>query len=230
MPAGMVNFPGTELAQVLRIYAELKKRTILRTRFLPPASVRLKTQSALTRDEVIYALETVLALEGIAAVDDGKTFVQIVPMPLRARINGHTPTTEPSARLFNPAKVPAVGQYDWPKPQTKLERDLERWRKAFFQFVRLDSTRNSSAQRLLELYAGLTDKKAEPSAKYESELIWFRVTTPMSKSELIYAIETTFALNNLAITRADNERIRLDQSNGPGKGVEGTDANLEPKL
>jgi hypothetical protein len=229
-PAGTVNLPGTELTQVLGIYAELKKRTILRTRFLPPASVRLKTQCALTREEVIYALETVLALNGIATVDDGRAFVQIVPMVLRSQVNAHAPTPDPSASLIDPKKAPAVGQYDLPRPQTKLERDLERWRKAFFEFIRLNSTRGSSAQRLLELYAGLTDKTAEPSAKYESSLIWFHVTTPVSKSELVYAIETTFALNNLSIVRVDDERIRLDLSKGPGKNVGRPDANLEPKL
>jgi hypothetical protein len=192
--------------------------------------VRLKTQCALTREEVIYAIETVLALNGIAAVDDGKSFVQIVPIQLRSQVNAHAPTPEASARLFDPQKVPAVGQYDLPQPQTKLERDLEQWRKAFFEFIRLYRTRNSSAQRLLELYAGLTDKTAEPSTQYESSPIWFHVTTPVSKSELVYAIETTFALNNLSITRVGNERIRLDPSNGPGKDVGRPDANLEPKL
>jgi hypothetical protein len=230
IPAGAVNFPGTELTQVLGIYAELKNRTILRTRFLPQASVRLKTQCALTREELIYAVETVLALNGIATVDDGRAFVQIVPIQLRSQVNAHAPTPEPSARLFDPQKVPAVGQYEFPRPQTKLERDLERWRKAFFEFMRLNSPRNSSAQRLLELYAGLTDKTAEPSAQYESSPIWFHVTTPVSKSELLYAIETTFALNNLSITRVDDERIRLDLNKGPGKDVGRPDANLEPKL
>jgi hypothetical protein len=230
LPAGTVNFPGTDLTQVLGIYAEIKKRTILRTRFLPQPIVHLKNQCALTREELIYAFETVLALNGIATVDDGPAFVQVVPIQLRSRVNAHAPTREPSARLVDPGKVPTVGQYDLPRPQTKLERDLERWRKAFFDFIRLDTTRNSSAQRLLELYAGLTDKTAEPSTQYESSPIWFHVTTPVSKSELVYAIEATFALNNLSITRVDNERIRLDLNTGPGKDVGRPDANLEPKL
>lgn len=229
LPAGTVNFPRTELNQVLGIYAELKKRTILRSGFLPPTVVQLKNQCALTRDEVIYALETVLALNGIATVDDGRAFVQMVPIQLRSQVNPHAPTPEPSARLFDPQKVPAMGQYDLPQPQTKLERDLERWRKAFFEFMRLDSTRDSSAQRLLDLYAGLTDKTAERT-QYDSSLLWFHVTTPVSKSELVYAIETTFALNNLSITRVDDKRIRLDIRQGPGKDVGRPDANLEPRL
>ena len=99
--------------------------------------------------------------------------------------------------------------YSNPRPQTKLERDLERWQKAFFEFMRLNGTRNSSAQHLLELYADLMDKKAEPSQNYENSPIWFHVTHRLTKSELLYAIETTFALNNLEITGVEENRVRL---------------------
>jgi hypothetical protein len=51
--------------------------------------------------------------------------------------------------------------------------------------------------------------------------IWFRVETPLTKSELLYAIETTFTLNNLAIIPVDDQRIRLghisELRNGTGK-------------
>jgi hypothetical protein len=191
--------------------------------------MRLKTQCALTREEVVYALETVLALNGISTVDDGQAFVQIVPMQLRSQVNTHAPTPEPSARVFDPKKVPSMGDSAMPRPQTQLERDLERWRKAFSDFLRLNRTPNSSMQRLLELYASLTDKKAQPSKDYETQPIWFHVTTPLSKSELLYAIETTFALNNLAITRVGEDAVRLGPNMKPGKAVGSRDASLEPK-
>jgi hypothetical protein len=230
IPAGAVNFPGTDLAQVLNIYAELKNRTILRTRFLPSPSVRFKNQRPLTREELVYALETVLALNRISTVDDGQAFVQIVPMQLRSQISTHAPTPEPGTRLFNPKKVPTMGDWDTPRPQTKLERDLERGRKAFFDFLRLNTTRNASMQRLLELYAGLTDKKAEPSKNYEAQPVWFHVTTALSKSELLYAIETTFALNNVVITQVGNDAVRLGPNMNPGKDGGSRDASAQPKL
>jgi hypothetical protein len=230
IPAGAVNFPGTDLMQVLDIYAALKNRTILRTRFLPSPLVRLNTQCALTKEEVVYALETVLALDGISTVDDGQAFVQIVPIQLRSQVNTHAPKPEPGTRLFNPKKVPTMGDWDTPRPQTKLERDLERWRKAFSDFLGLNRTPNSSMQRLLELYASLTDKKAEPSKDYETQPIWFHVTTPLSKSELLYAIETTFALNNLAITPVGEDAIRLGPNMKPGRDPGRRNASPEPKL
>ena len=187
MPAGAVNFPGTELSQVLDIYAELQKRTLLGPRFLPPQVVRFKNQCPLTWEESVYALETVLALNRIGTVDDGQAFVQVVPIGLLSQVDAHAPTPEPGARVFDPKKVPSIGYSAASRPQTKLERELERWRKDFSDFLGLNSTPNSSMQRLLELYANLTDKKAEPSKDYETQPIWFHVTTPLSRRELLYA-------------------------------------------
>jgi hypothetical protein len=123
-----------------------------------------------------------------------------------------------------------MGDWDAPQPQTKLERDLERWRKAFSDFLRLNTTRNASMQRLLELYASLADKKAESSKDYETQLVWFHVTTPLSKSELLYAIETTFALNNLVITPVGKDAVRLGPNMEPGKDAGRPVASPEPKL
>jgi hypothetical protein len=226
MPAGMVNFPGTDLGQVLSIYSELKNRTVLRTRLLPSPSIRFKNQCPLTREELAYALETVLALNGILTVDDGPSFVQIVPIQLQSQVDTRAPIAEPGSKVFDPKKVPSMGFADPTPVQTKLERDLVRWRKAFFEFIRVNEMRNSSAQRLLELYAGLTDQKAETSKDYETMPIWFHVTTPLSKTELLYAIETTFALNNLAITPAEDTKIRLGLYVGLGKSRENA-AGLE---
>jgi hypothetical protein len=230
IPAGAVNFPGTDLTQVLNVYAELKNRTILRPRFLPSPSVRFKNQCPLTREELVYALETVLALNGISTVDDGQAFVQIVPTQLLSQVNTNAPKAEPGTRLFDPKKVPSMGYSATPQPQTELERDLERWQKAFSDFLRLNSTRNSSMQRLLELYANLTDKKAESSKDYETQPVWFHVTTPLSKSELLYAIEATFALNNLAITPVGKNAIRLGPNMKPGKDAGRRVASQDPKL
>jgi len=165
----------------------------------------------------ISASPAKMALNGLSTVDDG-AFVQIVPTPLRSMIDTHAPSAQPGAKLFDPKKVPSMGYSD-PRPQTKIERDLERWQKAFFAFMRLNGTRNSSAQHLLELYASLTDKRAEPSKEYEASPIWFHVRTPLTKSELLYAIETTFALNNLEIAAGEENTVRLGPKMGPGKGV-----------
>ena len=80
LPAGTINFPATDLNQVLQIYAELVGRTVLRPTALPAPTITLKTQTPLTRHEAIQAFDAVLALNGIATVNVGDKFVKVVPM------------------------------------------------------------------------------------------------------------------------------------------------------
>jgi hypothetical protein len=70
---------------------------------------------------------------------------------------------------------------------------------------------------LLELYADLTDKRAEPSKELGARPIWFHIEAPLTKRELLYAIETTFRLNGLAVTPVNDNRIRLDPVSQSGK-------------
>jgi general secretion pathway protein D len=77
---GMINFNQADLPQVLQIYAELKNRTILRPTVLPAQTITLRTQTALSRQEAIQALDAVLGLNGIAMVDIADKFVKAVPM------------------------------------------------------------------------------------------------------------------------------------------------------
>jgi general secretion pathway protein D len=79
LPAGTINFPATDLNQVLQIYAELVGRTVLRPSSLPAPQITLKTQTPLTRREAVQAFDAVLALNGISIVNVGDKFVKVVP-------------------------------------------------------------------------------------------------------------------------------------------------------
>ena len=215
-PAGVIDFSSADLNQVLSIYAVLSQRTILRPATLPAPGIRLKTQSALTSEEAVYALATDLALNGICVVDDGAKFVQVVPRGIHAITRA--PKPEPGAKLFDPKKVPSMavpGQKAPavpPRPPTdteRVEREFERLQKALYQFVHPPGPTKPMARGLVELYARLTGKIAAASPKFEGTAIWFRVETPLTKDELLYAIATTFALENLAIIKVDDHTIRL---------------------
>ena len=79
LPAGTINFPATDLNQVLEIYGQLVGKTILRPESLPNKTIALKTQTPLTKKEAAEAFKEVLSLNGIAAIDVGDKFVKIVP-------------------------------------------------------------------------------------------------------------------------------------------------------
>ncbi len=79
IPAGTINFPATDLNQVLQIYSELVNRTVLRPANLGAPLITLKTQTPLTKKEAIAAFDAVLAMNGITMIDVGDKFVKVVP-------------------------------------------------------------------------------------------------------------------------------------------------------
>src|SRR5207249_4185885 len=81
IPAGVINFPLTDLKETLKIYSELVGREILSSSVLPSAPIVLKTQGTLTKREAIQALDAVLALNGIAAIPVGDKSMKIVGSP-----------------------------------------------------------------------------------------------------------------------------------------------------
>ena len=213
---GMIDFTGADINQVLEIYADMRQRTILRPVTLPAPSIRLRTLGGLSWPEGIYALETVLALNGISVVDDGPKFIQVVPFP--QRVLPHAPKPDSDARVFNPKKVPETGMNRItvpPRPRNEveqLEQAFERLRQAFYEYLNPAKPAKRPVERLLALYARLTDKTVvvtKASSQFYGIPVRFQVTTPLTKAELIYAIETTFALNNLAIIAVSADKVRV---------------------
>jgi hypothetical protein len=211
---GSISLFNVEAQSVLTLYAELSHRTMLRPFILPPIAVRLKTACPLTKEEVAYATKTVLALNGIAVVDDGEKFAQALPAVQRGSVAARAPKPEPGSKLLDPAGVPSLGNSSPSRPQSQMERDFERWRKAFYDFIHYKRPQERPAQRLLELYASLAVKTAVVSTNYDRIPIWFHIETPLTKSELMYAIETTLDLSHLKILEGENNEIRLSSASG----------------
>jgi general secretion pathway protein D len=104
VPAGTINFPATDLNQVLQIYAELVGRTVLRPTSLPAPTITLKTQTPLTKREAIEAFDAVLALNGITVANVGDKFVKVVPATQGGQIG--TPFVQGPLDKF-----PEMGQF-----------------------------------------------------------------------------------------------------------------------
>jgi general secretion pathway protein D len=104
LPAGTINFPATDLNQVLQIYSELVGRTVLRPTSLPAPTITLKTQTPLTRREAVQAFDAVLALNGIAVVNVGDKFVKVVPNAQAGQIGA-------AFNKESPDQLPDLGQF-----------------------------------------------------------------------------------------------------------------------
>jgi hypothetical protein len=78
-PAQNIKFEQAELGQVLNLYAETSGRSIIRSGNVPDVKVTFSNQTPMTSVEVLQALDTVLAAQGIAMIFLGTQYVKVVP-------------------------------------------------------------------------------------------------------------------------------------------------------
>jgi type II secretory pathway component GspD/PulD (secretin) len=78
-PAKAIKLENAELAQVLSLYAEVSGRSVIRGANLPDVKITFSNQTPMSAVEVLQALDTVLAAEGIAMVFLGTQYVKAVP-------------------------------------------------------------------------------------------------------------------------------------------------------
>ena len=194
MPKGGLNFPSVEVNEVLKIYAEYRRRIVLRSAVLPGV-ISLRTETPLTLEEASYALNVVLALNGIAAVDDGDKFVQVllVFQPDRLKLGAPEPDRNPT--LIAPEAVPrfSPGVFRGPRLPGSLH----------------EHSPSSTVDGLVEYYATLTGSKYIPAPIYGKQPAMFSITVPVTKPELLYAIETTLRLQGLTITKTSDDTLTV---------------------
>jgi general secretion pathway protein D len=83
---GLLQLQGMSLDQFFEIYAMVSGRTVLRPYQLQAKyqQITLKAETDWTRQEAIYAMDTVLALNDIAMIPVGEKFVKAVPFAIAA--------------------------------------------------------------------------------------------------------------------------------------------------
>ena len=207
-------FVRSDFAACLEIYSNLRRRTILYPQVLPRAAVSFRNRKALTREEAVYALTVVLAINGVAAVDDGDNFVQLVPLETAEHVTPRAPKPKRGAPLLDPSKLPSVPDPSSvqraPEAGTVLMSD--RLTMLYAQLIANPSPPASrpllEVDRLVGFYAELTGRKALASAHFGHTFVPFEIKTPLTDAEVLYAVETTLALNNLAIIPVEDGSIR----------------------
>ena len=191
IPPGMIDFRQADLNQVLDIYSSLVNRTILRPASLPAPTIVLKTQTLLTKNEAIQALDAVLALNGITMVNIGDKFVKALPeaqsISAGARFDTNSASFLPELGQF----VTHVVQLKYAKP-TELMPVLQPFVKIPNSILPIDSSMmlvlrdySENVKRMLEL---VTKIDVAASSEYVSEVI------PIKYAK---ATEIASALNSL---------------------------------
>jgi len=222
LPAGVISFINVDVNQVLAIYAEVENRTILRPVTLPSPSMRLRTQTPLSKPQVAYVLKLLLAVNGIAVIEDGTSFLQTVPVFQASQIKPHAPKREEGDRLIDPKRVPRFTQSPVrPRiparpslPQAQLSNEVAKLYvegRTKLGFPPKAPPKKPIARDLAEYYARLRGMTFIATNQLDNYPVIFALRTPVTKAELLYAIETTFELNNLALVPVGDKAIRVGQ-------------------
>ena len=158
LPAGMIDFRGASLDEVLKMYAEFVNRTILRPANLAAQQqIVLKTQTELSRKEVIQALDAVLALNGVAMINVGEKFVKAVLLPTANQEGQAFSKSDPSSLADMGQYTTHVVQLRYAKPSELLPA-LQPFAKAPNPILPIDSSQiivlrdfTENVKRMLEL-------------------------------------------------------------------------------
>ena len=179
-PAGMIKFIGADVLQVLEIYQELSKRTILR-----PQDIRgrftLRTQTEMTLNEAVWLLDAALALGDIAMVPHSDKFVFALPGIENPQVPGFTP---------NP--VPVSVQSKEPLPA------------GFLKFQDADT------DQVLSTYASLIGRQAlSPAPTMPAAKLSIVSRTPLTTVEAVFALDAVAALNHLKFDLSGDRQVQM---------------------
>lgn len=195
---GTVVFPAAPAVKVIELYCAFSKRTPLVSSKLGHATIRFINTTPLTRDEMLHGLKSALALNGIAVIEDGETFLQAMPVTAVSGARLAAPIPQKQDVRISHLDIPVISTWEQNlKPQLPRNIGLPNGPGT--------ATRNSpSADSLVEYYASLIDRKAVKSPTFQKHPVQFGIAADLTKQELLYAIETTLALEGLKIvTNAD---------------------------
>jgi hypothetical protein len=183
-----LGFEGADLASVLKLYAELTKRTVLRYPALPNAKLTLNLATT-NRAEIAAAIETAAASQGIVLVPDGEKFVLVAPAYAAA-------TLDPKA-----ASIPSgtndlilAGSFNWAAASVTQALPI-----------------------YAELLGLKLDQSALPPRMPKAEISLFNQTA-LTRAELSYALETLFRWNGIQLVPAADGIIKaVPVATGPSK-------------
>ena len=181
IPAGMIMFSDSDPAQVLDIYQELSGRTVISAVDRPRLKISIKSQTAWTRSETLWALETVLRL-GDVTVSPHQDKIAIAQSPLAALPPKEFPSNQTAAAAARASNVSAA------------------------QLV----IRSARPEEFLKIYAGLLAREALPIESSLPQT-WLRIRsqTPLTAAQSVYALDVLAAVNGFQFVLVGDTQVKL---------------------
>jgi len=169
---------------------------------------------------MIHALTLLLALNGIAVIPDGEKFTQAVRLTQVSQVRTNAPKTGKGASLIDPKNIPVFTHSTRgvpkvpPKPPTPVQQAVNTVEQVYTNARnRLlgppASPPKPEVGDLVSFYARLTETKPIRSKAFDKSPILFEIKTPVTREELLYAIETTLAQSGLAIVRTNQNFVQV---------------------
>jgi hypothetical protein len=181
---GEINFPSTDLSQVLMIFADLANRTLIHIDTLPMPPIVFKTQSMMSKSELILGLTSVLAANGISVVPAREKFMLALITPARR---------EAAELAAGKNPLPLA-----PEQQEGPPRDM--------------NLRRTGLDTVLTLYQQLSGRTIEADPNIRRPGFTLSSLKPLTPSESLTALDLLLGVNGLIVVpNADGITARLEQ-------------------
>jgi general secretion pathway protein D len=175
IPGATIQVQGMEPEQFFDLYSQVSGRTVIRKYTLPDLQkITLKAATDWTRQEAVYAMDAVLAQNGVAMIPVGDKFVKAVPLAFAGQEGEPTSTGTPGEYGEAEPFITQVVKLEVVKP-TDVQQLLSTFTKSPQGITAFDATQTlvirdyaSNVKRMLALIRSVDVQPKEPDYKLEA--------------------------------------------------------------
>ncbi len=175
IPAGTVQLQGMDPDQFFEIYSQISGRTVIRNYTLQGLQkITLKAATDWTRQEAVFAMDAVMAQNGVAMIPIGDKFVKAVPLQAAATEGAEPIKVQPTDYAEAEPFITQVIKLEVVKP-TELQQLLSTFTKSPQGITAFDATQTlvlrdyaSNVKRMLEVIKYVDVAPREPDYHLEA--------------------------------------------------------------
>ncbi len=183
-PPGLIKFTSAEAQQALDIYQELSGRTLI-IQANPIGKITVRSQTAMSRREAVWMLETLFLLGGLKVVAEGELFAYVFP-----------------------------ADHEMKLPSFDAKAMAEKAKSGFAPGTMVLKCVDALPEQLLKLYAELLGREALPIERNVPPVrLSIRGQRVMEKAQAAFALEALAAVNNLRFEMV-GEKVALASRQG----------------